>query len=239
MNYIRTLRSLKSVITRLRALQADRSGLALTEFAIAFPIFLTFTLYGIELSRYAMTHLRLSQIALNLADHASRVGNNSSLTLQQMREVDANEVLEGARMQGQSLNLATNGRIILSSLENQSGTQMIHWQRCLGLKSSTGYNSNYGTTTATDGTDSTAANDGTPAPSGMGPTGAMVTAPTGTIIMFVEVNYEYVPTFGFLWPQSKIQYIGSFFVRDQRDFTQIYNPSPTATRKTCNLYSST
>ncbi len=139
MTYARKIKALKVASKSVEGLGADQRGLALVEFAVAFPLFLSMTLYGVELSNYAMTHLRLSQIALNLADHASRVGSSSGLSLQQMREVDVNEVLEGAKVQGQSINLTTNGRVILSSLENQSGTQMIHWQRCLGLKSGTGY----------------------------------------------------------------------------------------------------
>lgn len=233
----------RACFSRVRAtlpgLWANRSGLALIEFALAMPIVLTLGLYGIETANLALIHLKISQITLSLADNASRVGVVGSLSTQQLREVDMNDVLQAARYQGSGIGLTTNGRITISSLENQTGTQMIHWQRCLGLKSGTNFDSSYGTTTTTDGTDATSANDGTPAPTGMGDPGSKVMAPTASGVMFVEVNYQYQPVVGtWLMGTSNLHYIASFIVRDPRDFTQIYNPSPTATRSTCNLHTS-
>ena len=55
--------------------------------------------------------------------------------------------------------------------------------------------------------------------------------------MFVEINYDYQPLFGTLFVKpSKIHYIASFIVRDNRDYSQIINPAPTATASTCNLH---
>lgn len=236
----------------LRSLGGDRSGLALLEFAFALPLVLGLGAYGLEVSNLALLNLRISQIALNLADNASRVGTYSTLSTQQLREVDVNDVLQAARYQGASIGLTTNGRIILSSLEkvNQpydvagsAAEQRIHWQRCLGLKGSaaadSAYNSSYGTTTITDGTDAIAAYDGTPKPGGMGPTGGLVNAPDNSGVMFVEINYLTKPLFGtWLTAPARLNYIASFIVRDRRDFAQLYNPSPAATRLTCNVYSS-
>lgn len=233
----------------LRNLGDDRSGLALLEFAFALPIVMGLGAYGLEVSNLALLNLRVSQIALNLADNASRVGTYSTLSTQQLREVDVNDVLQAARYQGASINLTTNGRIILSSLENvrqsydTALTQRIHWQRCLGLKGSlsadSAYNSSYGTTATSDGTDATVGNDGTLAPTGMGPTGGKVNAPDNSGVMFVEINYLTKPLFGtWLTAPARLNYIASFIVRDRRDFAQLYNPSPAATRLTCNLYSS-
>ncbi len=232
-------RPLRRLLDRLRQLRRDRSGVALLEFALGMPVVLGLGLYGVETANLALLNLKISQIALNLADNASRVGTSSTLATQQLREVDMNDVLQAARYQGASIKLTTNGRIIVSSLENQSGTQYIHWQRCIGLKSGTGYDSSYGTTTTTAGTDATAGNAGTLAPTGMGDAGSMVNAPTGSGVMFVEINYAYRPLTGtWLMPAGRIHYVASFIVRDVRDFTQIYNPSPAATRSTCNLYTS-
>lgn len=223
-------------------LRRETSGLALLEFAMAFPVLLALAMYGIDTANLALTHLKLNQIALNLADNASRVGVNSTLSVQQMREVDVNDILQGAKAQGASLNLTTNGRITLSSLERDSSdVQRIHWQRCIGLKNTATYTSHYGTTTTTDGTTSTG-NAGTVTPSGMGESGSMVNAPLDTTkttgVMFVEINYRYTPMFSWLSGPSDLRYVASFIVRDPRDFTQIYNPSPTATRSTCNLFTS-
>lgn len=229
----------------LRRLADARSGVAMLEFALALPIVMAVGAYGLEISNLALLNSRVSQIALNLADNASRVGTYSTLSTQQLREVDMNDVLQAARYQGASINLSTNGRIILSSLENvqqsydTAPVQRIHWQRCLGMKSGTGYDSSYGTTLVADGTDGTVANDGTLAPTGMGDTGAKVNAPAGYGVMFVEINYMTKPLFGtWLTAPARLHYIASFIVRDRRDYSQIYNPSPAATRSTCNLYSS-
>lgn len=227
----------------LRRLTANRSGVAMIEFAYALPVVMGVGAYGLETSNLALLNLRVSQIALALADNASRVGVTNSLATQQLREVDVNDILQAARFQGNGINLTTNGRVILSSLENiqhsydSVATQRIHWQRCVGLKSGTGYDSSYGTTRTTDGTDATARNDGTPAPSGMGATGAKVNAPEGFGVMFVEVNYLVKPLFGsWLTAPSRLHFVASFIVRDPRDFAQLYNPNPAATRMTCNKY---
>lgn len=226
----------------LSALVEDRRGLALLEFAFSLPLVLGVGLYGVETANLALANLRVSQIALNLADNASRVGLMQSNNTSQLREIDMNDVLTAARVQGSPWDLTTRGRIIVSSLEEKNGQQIIHWQRCLGTKNGTDYDSHYGTTTATDGTDTTAANDGTVTTGGMGPTGGKVTAPPDSGVMFVEINYLYKPVVSTAWlpgGSARIQYVASFVVRDRRVFTQIYNPSPEATRYTCTRYTAT
>lgn len=115
----------------------DRAGLALLEFALSAPIVLLVGCYGIELANLAIVHMRVSQIALSLADNASRVGAYSNLATQQLREVDVNDILQAARYQGAAINLTANGRITVSSLENVAQSydtqpvQRIHWQRCI------------------------------------------------------------------------------------------------------------
>lgn len=225
---------------RCARLLHDRRGAAFIEFALGLPVLLMAGLYGLELTRYSLVNQKLSQIALNLADNASRVGLMSGQGTVQLREADLNDVLQAARFQGNSIGLTTNGRITLSSLENSGGTQKIHWQRCLGLQRGAGWDSSYGTTDPSDGTTTNAADAGTPAPSGMGDSGAMVNAPTNSGVMFVEINYQYTPLVGNGWIANtrKLHFIASFVVRDNRDFAQIYNPSPAATRSTCDRYTS-
>lgn len=229
----------------LRHLARDRSGASLIEFALALPIVFYMGGAGIEYTNMARVHLQISQIALDLADNASRVGLSSNLAATQIRETDMNDVLAGARLQGNGLGLTTNGRITISSLEmvqqsyDTAPVQRIHWQRCVGLKSGTGFASSYGTTSTTAGTDATLANAGTTMSTGMGDTGYKVNAPTGAGVMFVEVNYTYQPFFGTMFVTNKVMhYTASFVVRDLRDYAQIYNPSPAATRMTCDKYTS-
>lgn len=244
MHVIQAKNMVRRPVALLTRLGRDRSGLALIEFGLAMPIVLALGLYGVETANLALVNLRVSQIALNLADNAGRVGTTSALNTQQLREVDVNDILQGLRYQGSGIKLTTNARITLSSLENvqqsydSAPVQRIHWQRCIGLKSGTNYDSTYGTTTTAAGTTATSANAGTTATTGMGDTGAKVNAPAGAGVMFVEINYYYTPLSGtWLMSPARIHYVASFIVRDNRDFSQIFNPSPTATRSTCNLYS--
>ena len=229
-----------SILTRLRG---DRSGLALLEFALSAPVVLTLGLCGIEVGNEALVHMKLSQIALNLADNASRVGSLSSTNIETMREGDINDVLQAARLQGAAINLTTNGRVIVSSLENvrqsydTAAVQRIHWQRCIGKKSGTGYESSYGTTRSTDGTSDNVADAGTLTTSGMGDAGAKVSAPVASGLMFVEINYLYQPlVMNWVISPIRMHYTASLIVRNNRDFKQIYNPLNSATRSTCNLY---
>ena len=231
----------------LARLARDASGTALTEFALTFPLVLAVGCWGVELSSLAICNLRISQYALNLADNASRVGLDGASSVTTMREVDVNDVLQGAKLEGAGINLTTNGRITLSSLENvqryySDGTSdstrvlRVHWQRCLGAMSGTGYDSTYPTVSTTAGSDPTRATAGLTV-TNYGPSSATVTAPNDTGVMFVEVNYLYKPLFGsiYLNPQI-IHYVASFVVRDNRSFVQLYNPSPTASASTCDKH---
>ncbi len=221
-----------------RRLRGCRSGVALIEFAYGLPLVLGVGAYGVEVSHLALANLKISQIAMALADNASRVGIiGGEDSLQQLREVDINDVLQAVRLQGESLDLLEHGRVTLSSLENQGGTQAIHWQRCIGKKAGEGWDSSYGTTDPDDGTDDTSATAGTPAPDGMGKDGAKVNAPLDSGVMFVEINYEYQPVMArWLVGTPRIHYVASFVVRDDRDFTQLYNPEPAAERATCDKH---
>lgn len=199
------LRLLLHSTSRLRR---DTSGVALIEFAFALPLLLLMSLTGAELTNYITTKMRLSQIALHLADNAARIGSGSQLAAKQINESDINDLLTGAGLQSGEMALFTHGRVIISSLEpmtnpNTGGKFRIRWQRCQGAKA--GYTSTYGLAGATN-------------LDGMGPAGRQVTAPEGGVTMFVEVNYDYQPIVkSSLVPQIKIHEIASMMVRDRRD----------------------
>lgn len=229
----------------------NRSGVAMIEFAWTMPVVLSVGCWGIECANLALMNMRISQIALTLADNASRVGASSSSSTQQLREIDVNDVLQGVRLQADNIQLTTRGRIILSSLENvqrtyKDGTsdaaavQRIHWQRCLGMKSGTGYDSSYGTTAVNAGSDDTQATRGKDVTS-MGDPGSEVRPPADSAVMFVEVNYETKPLFGtMLISPKRLHYVASFIVRDRRDFSRLFNfvagNVADADKLTCNRY---
>ena len=223
----------------------DRAGLALIEFALSAPLVLLVGCYGIELANLAIIHLRVSQIALNLADNASRVGAYSNLATQQLREVDVNDILQGARYQGAPISLTENARITLSSLENVAQSydtqpvQRIHWQRCIGAKSGAGFDGQFkANVTTSAGSTAGVTDKGYDLPLGISDNGSTpIMAPGGAGVMYVEINYRTKPLFGtWLAPPKTLHYIASFVVRDRRDYSKVFNPAPTSTPSTCNLY---
>ena len=201
---------LAALATRLRR---NRSGVAMTEFALGAPFLLMAGLWGTETANFALVNMTIGQIAVHLADNASRVGNQSTLADRKVFEADINDLIYGAQIQGgTAIRLYDHGRVIISSVEvNATGQQYIHWQRCRGVKQA---GSNYG-------------GEGTVLPVGIGPAGAELTALPGDAVIFVEVNYTYQPLISqsFLGPRE-ITTTASFNVRDDRDLSQIYQRDP-------------
>jgi len=213
-------------VHRLAALRSDCSGLALTEFAFTAPLILSMGMLGVETANYTITHMKVSQIAMQVADNASRVGEDSILVNRKLYEDDVNDVFVGAEKLGSGIGILSSGRIILSSLEvNDDGGQWIHWQRCTGAKNST---SAYGT----EGTGAT----GTDFP-GMGDPGAEIIASSGTAVMFVEIIYDYqgVTPFNNI-TNTEMRYTAAYNVRDARDLTQIYNTATPVPVNDCNTF---
>jgi hypothetical protein len=190
---------------RLRRLIRDRSGVAAMEFALAMPFVLVLGLWGAETANLALVHMKIGQVAMHLADNASRIGDTSMLTNRKIYESDINDLIVGADMHGTNLKFYEYGRAIISSLEvNGGGQQYIHWQRCKG-KMVVG--SNYG-------------KQGDALAVGMGPAGEEVAAPAGEAVIFVEVTYDYQPLVSnkFFGP-TKIKAVESFIVRTSRDLS--------------------
>ena len=194
--------SLRSFCARLGD---DLRGLAMLEFAFSLPIFLTMSLAGAELTNYIVTRMRVSQIALQVADNAARIGSGSQLEAKKISEADINDLLTGSAIQSGELGLMAHGRVIISSLEpdpDHAGKFKIRWQRCAGAK--TDHVSRYGEEDDDNLT-------------GIGPA-PQITAPDDGVTMFVEVYLEYQPLIKTsLSPSSSMQETASMMVRDRRD----------------------
>ena len=189
----------------------------MTELALAAPLILTAGLGGLEAANLAVTHMKISQTAMQIADNASRIGDESTLIDRPITETDVLDLMLGADLQaGNKLDIYGYGRVIISSLETDpddpSGTQQwIHWQRCMGELEVV---SSYGM--EGDG-------KGDPEFVGMGPSGQEVMAMPGDAVMFVEVVYEYQPIITDAWVGDRmIRTFASFTVRDDRDISQLY-----------------
>lgn len=197
----------------LRRLASDRCGNATIEMAIALPLLISMGMYGTEIAYMATVNMEVSQIATSLADNASRVGqtDNSSVT-PTVTETDIDSVMSGVLRQGSGIGLGENGRVILTSLERDSATgrQYIHWQRCTGdLDRESGYGD--------DGADNGLTGDLIP---GLGKTGSLITAPSGSAVMYAEIFYEYQGLFGDMFVSDTVfKKEAAFLVRDDRNLT--------------------
>lgn len=210
-----------------RDLARDTGGLALLEFAFVFPILLLMAVGGGELANYVTTKMRISQIALQTADNAARLGTGSPLAAKVISETDINDVFSGAQVDSGNLNLNGNGRIILSDLEpvanpNTTDRYKIVWQRCYGSK--TAHGSSYGVAGDTN-------------KPYMGPANKPTKALDDNATMFVEVYYVYKPLISFtnpIWqPDTQIVEVASMTVRDRRNLTSAPDNSAAATVATC------
>lgn len=221
------MKKTRTLLSRfLRRIGVSERGVAAVEFALIAPILLTSLLYGGELAWYMLVNLRVSQVTLQVADNASRIGDTSSLTNRKIYEGDINDVMIGAQLDGgTTLNLLSNARVIVSSLEvNSAGKQYIHWQRCKGVKNVA---SSYGL-------------EGDLKPTGIGPAGQEVTAPVGDGVIFVEVVYDYKPLISKAFiSNTTIRSTAAFNVRDSRDLTQVYQTNPAGTVASCSTFSAT
>ena len=211
------------LVSLVRRALHDQHGLALVEFAYSLPFLLMLGLGGVEVANYSITHMRVSQLAVSLADNASRAKQDIVAGVPRIREVDVNEIFQAAELQSGGLDIEDNGRMILSSLEvNEDGGQWIHWQRCFG---DAPYSSSYGV--EGDGETGTSV-------TGMGPPSRRIAAEEGFAIMFAEVVYDYHPiAFGSIISDVPIRKVAAMYVRDDRDLDDIYNPSPAAPQSLC------
>ncbi|WP_206431329.1 TadE/TadG family type IV pilus assembly protein [Sphingomonas koreensis] len=196
-----------------RRLGRDTSGVAMLEFAFGLPVLLLMSLTGAELTNYIITKMRISQIALQLADNSARMGSGSQLESKKIYETDINDLLTGANLQSGELALLANGYVTISSVEpheTTAGRYRIRWQRCKG--SQTSLTSTIGTQTDTRTT------IGAGTTTGFGLPGRQVTAPSGGVTMMVQVRYRYQPLIKTsLSPTSEINEIASMMVRDARN----------------------
>ncbi len=218
-------------VTRFRGtidrLARDARGIALIEFAIITPVMLLLGLGGLELANYVSANLRLSQIAMTVADNAGRVRTS-------IDEADINELMVGAKKIGEPIAFAANGRIILSDLEQRTNLtggagqvstinpkgyrQWIRWQRCAGalnVTSSYGLPLNAAGAAVTD--ISSTVNDDHGAVEtksmllGMGPSTNAIAASTDTAVMVAEIVYAYQPI-------VPINYLGTLTIRRLQAF---------------------
>lgn len=199
------------VLDLLRQLRCQSHAVSTVEFALILPLFMTLGMYGAEIAWLNAASMEASQVALALADNASRLGqtDNSGVT-PTITASDVQSVLTGALEEGSDIGLAENGRVILSSLEVHPVTskQYIHWQQCMGTgkqASSKGKPDQTGSAIAAIA-------------SGMKIGGKTITAPNKSAVMVAEVWYTYHGLFGTMFVQPiTIHEQAAVIARDDRN----------------------
>lgn len=218
--------------TLFRRLRSDQGGMAMVEFALCLPFVVTAAMTGAELTNYTTVKMRMSQLALQVADNASRIGTGTVSSTVTISEAQINDLLTGAGYQSGRLNAYPNGRIILSSLEPDpanTGKYRIRWQRCRGTKVATSSYGVQGTTNLT----------------GVTLNGQLITPPSDSAVMVVEISYNYQPIISSAFsPNSALTETAAMVVRDNRDMVGptggvgIYN-NENVTASVCTTYSNT
>jgi Flp pilus assembly protein TadG len=215
----------------LRDLWRSKDAIMLIEFAYSLPVLIGLAFGSVEVTNLAIANMRVSQIAMTAADNVSRALQSVRLDPVVLREVDINDALIGAKVQGgDRLNILDNGRIILSSLQRDANNrQTIFWQRCKGMLN---VSSAYGQQGATQGV--------TAGFTGMGAGSNKVQAAANSAIIFAEVTYDYEPIVG-SWAAGnfRIRREAAYYVRDERRLDAIENPNPQAVVANCNIRNTT
>ena len=210
-NLVACLTVLQKVRKSFYTLGADMNGVSAVEFALVTPLFMALGMYGAEIAWMNAAAMEVSQVALALADNASRMGqaDNSGVT-PTVTAGDVASVLYGALEEGEGVNLADNGRVILSSLEMHpvTGRQYIHWQQCSGKGSQ---QSKYGKPDLTGSLLTTIT-------TGVKINGRNITAPSRSAVMMAEVWFTYTPLFGSLFMKPITMHEqAAIIVRDDRN----------------------
>lgn len=235
-------RRLRGALARLRA---DTSGLALIEFAFTLPILIATGFGGVELANLSLANMRVSHAAIDLADNVARMGRQSTSTgYQTLTESDVNDAIQALRLEASDI--PVSGRVTISSVEartdaNNKVTQFLHWQRCVGQQTGTAYASSSvvpinataptGASAPYDDSGVTVAGIGSP----------LLTAPTGSGLMYVEINYNYTSVFASipilgstLGAARRLHYISAMIVRQSRSTYDAIDNTAQLTRMTCD-----
>jgi hypothetical protein len=198
------MRALAAFLARLRA---DTSALSLVEFALTMPVITALGMYGTEVAYMSSVNMQVSQLAVQVADNASRMEQtNTSSVSPTVSEADITSVLYGATKQGGAFNFAANGRVIPLQPGDELILQAIHPLATLHRHA---HHLGLGLWRA-----------GTVLTSGLGSGTTKISAASGSAVMFVEVWYKYKGLFGTLFVQPTLfKHESAFLIRDDRNIS--------------------
>lgn len=119
----------------LRDLIRCTSGMAIVELAYVTPLLLVAGLGCLEVATLASARMKVTQLAFSISDNVARLGqtDNSGVT-PTVTNAAVDAILDAAVEETVGVDMANEGRIIVSSLEWDEAEELpyIHWQRCKG-----------------------------------------------------------------------------------------------------------
>lgn len=122
-------------IRRLGHLRREAAGVAFIEFALSLPLFILVSFGTLELANLTMTLMKVQRLANMTADIVAQNGVGGN----QLNEMQMYDILEAMNVSAQPLDMAGNGRIIISSVlgvdSNNDGVadrNELSWQRFSG-----------------------------------------------------------------------------------------------------------
>lgn len=186
----------------MKNLARDKKGVGFVEFALTMPFLLGAILMGIEVASMALAVQKVNQLASLAADNAARVTKT-------IDETDIVEIMTAARLNGENIDFAENGRIIISSVQQNAvkNGQWIRWQRCFGSRRSA---------VSEYGTQGKGQNDNSLP--GVGTSNPKLVAPSGTAIVVAEIEYDYRPMItDALFANKVLKSQTAFIVRQRTD----------------------
>jgi hypothetical protein len=102
---VKMLKKRNRILGHTRSLAKNESGLALIEFAFIAPVFMVFVASGAELANYATESTQVSQLALQVADNAARIGEGDPLANKKITETQINDLFTGAEIHAGDLDI--------------------------------------------------------------------------------------------------------------------------------------
>jgi len=127
------MRSLAQALRRKRfaRFSRDERGVAAVEFALVLPIMAIILLGCFEVPRFVMIYQKIARASAGVADLVAQA--DDPITADQLTDV-----YSAAQMMMQPYDLKTNGKVIISSINNVNGSGVtMTWQRSSGSASAT------------------------------------------------------------------------------------------------------
>ena len=115
------------IFSGIRAVAGDRRGAIALELAMAIPVIVLLVFSGIEITRFLLLNQKIERASATMADLVSQSENLSESAL--------DNLFAAAGYVVAPYDIASDGRIVVSSLGGGEGGATVLWQRAFGAAS--------------------------------------------------------------------------------------------------------